>query len=87
MRRAIGILCFDFAFHFGFGRNRAAVGVADLPTNVCLNTISHRGPQVMFDPFGRRMQVIQREVGVASQPCLPEPVGSHDDPSLFAALH
>ena len=48
------------------GRDRSAVRIAGLRANFRLDSPSDLGPEVMLDPLGRRVEMIEREFGMAA---------------------
>ena len=54
------------------GWNRTAVRITGPRANFRLDPPSNIGSQMMLDPLGRRMQMIQRQLGMPPQPGFPE---------------
>ena len=61
------------------------MGIAGLRADLRLDPPPNVGSQMMLDPLGRRMQVVRRQVGVAAEPRLPEPVRPHHHRGLLPA--
>jgi len=70
----------------GLRRNRAAVGIDLARDEFGLDLVPHRGAHVMLEPFGRRMEVVDRQFGMPAEPGLPEPVRPHHHLRLAAAV-